>query len=140
MKTFFERLLGMPFSLRQKRLARRRPALTEMEFVTQVTEQGGDSTASVALWRMLRDWIYVPEFTPYPNDSLGSVFGIAEEELDEDLILGILRELELAVPSSQTILDFGAVDTPLRVAVLVALCRKQAQPPSSSDGVPRGKR
>ena len=50
-------LFRLPFSLRQRHLARDRKALTETEFVG---------------------------FTPYPEDSPGSVFGITEEEKDED--------------------------------------------------------
>lgn len=80
--------------------------------------------AAVALWNRLRDWTYVSDFTPYPTDSLGSVFGMAEEELDEDLVLAILQELNVPVPSKELVAEFGTADTPARVALLVALCRK----------------
>lgn len=124
LRTLLKNLLSLPFSARQRRLARNRPPLSETAFVEHIAEQGGDEMAAVALWRHLREWA-VDDFTPYPTDSLGSVFGIAEEELDEDLILGILRELNVPTPSSEMLSQFGAVDTPLRVAQLVALCRKR---------------
>lgn len=117
-------LLGLPFSSRQRRLAQKRQALSETEFVQRIADQGGDALAAAALWSRLKDWTYVNDFTPYPTDRLGSVFGIAEEELDEDLILGILRELNVPTPSNEFLSEFGVIDTPIRVAQLVALCRK----------------
>jgi hypothetical protein len=120
---YLKQVLGLPFSFRQKSLAGNRKALSETEFVQQIAEQGGDGVAAAAIWRFLKEWGYEDGFTPYPTDSLGSVFGIAEEELEVDLILGILRELNLATPSQKVIDDFGVVDTPLRVALLIARCR-----------------
>jgi hypothetical protein len=117
-------ILALPLSLRQRRLARARKPLAESEFVQRIVDQGGDSMAAVAVWRRLREWCVMEGFTPYPGDSLASVFGIAEEELDEDLILGILTELNLQPPSEQLLKDFGPVDTPVRVAQLVGLSRR----------------
>ena len=74
-----EALLALPFSFRQRRLAQARQSLSETEFVKQIIAQGGDEKAGVAVWRHLSDWGYVDGFTPYPTDSLGAVFGIAEE-------------------------------------------------------------
>jgi hypothetical protein len=102
--------------------------LTESEFVQRILEQGGDHMAAVAVWGRLREWCFVEGFTPYPGDSLAWVFGIAEEELDEDLILGILTELNLQPPNEQLLKDFGPVDTPLRVALLVGLTRRSGAP------------
>jgi hypothetical protein len=129
MSKVIKNLLGFPFSSRQGRLARERQALSETEFVQRIVGQGGDALAAAALWRRLKEWTCVNDFTPYPTDSLGSVFGIAEEELDEDLLLGILRELGLSTPSNELLSEFGVVDTPLRVAQLVAQCRR---PPVTS--------
>jgi hypothetical protein len=78
--------------------------------------------------RRLKEWTVVPDFTPYPGDSSGSVFGIAEEELDEDLILSMLRELAVPIPTKAQVSAFGPVDTPLRIAQLVALCRRSTAP------------
>jgi hypothetical protein len=122
--SLLQTLLALPLSVRQKRLTRGRKALTAAEFVQQITDQGGDRDAAVLIWRHLADWGYVAGFTPYPTDNLPSVFGIDEEELDEDLILSILTELKLPVPSQEFLAQFGSVDTPLRVAELAAQCRK----------------
>jgi hypothetical protein len=124
MSNLMKKLLGLPFSLRQKRLAGDRMALGEPEFVQQIAEQGGDRMAAGVIWRFLRDWGYEDGFTPYPTDNLGSVFGIAEEELETDLVIGVLRELNIPMPTQELVDEFGAVDTPLRVALLVARCRE----------------
>jgi hypothetical protein len=128
MANIVERLFGVPFSWRQRRLARFRSPLTESDFVKSITEFGGDRMAAVVLWRRLKDWTSVRDFTPYPGDSLGFVFGIAEEELDEDLILDVLKELAVPIPTQAQLSAFGPIDTPLRIAQLVAFCRRSTAP------------
>jgi len=56
------------------------------------------------------------------------VFGIAEEELDEDLILDVFSILELATPSEPELKAFGVIDTATDIARLVALTRSIEQP------------
>jgi hypothetical protein len=114
----------MPFSARQARLAQKREALNEEEFVRRIAHDGGDRDAATVLWTKLVNSRYPDNFTPYPSDSLLKVFGIAEEELDEDLILAILNELNVRPPSKEVLSQFGVIDTPLRVAQLIALCRR----------------
>lgn len=116
-------ILALPFSHRQKRLMKSRPALSMDEFVRQVSDAGGDREAAAAVHRKLMDWAYVDGFTPYPEDSLGQVYGIAEEELDEDFILDILNVLSVPLPSKERLSAFGPVATPLQVAQLVSLAR-----------------
>jgi len=126
MKHVLKTVLGLPFSLRQKRIARTRIPMTDSEFVHQIVKQGGDRDAASAVWRKLKEWGYEDGFTPQPADSLSSVFGIAEEELDEDLVLDILKELNVSVPNREVVGAFGVIDTPLQVAKFVAHCRRVA--------------
>jgi hypothetical protein len=116
-------LLGQPFSGRQKRLAESRPAMCEADFVSSIEQRNGDGQAARAIWQKLRDWCYDPSFAPGPEDDLEYVFGIAEEELDEDIILDIFKALRLEVPGEAEVKAFGDVDTPLRIAQLVAQSR-----------------
>jgi hypothetical protein len=118
-------LLGLPFSDRQKRRGRQRKPLDEAEFVREIMVGGGDRAAAILVWKKLQDWVCAENFTPYPSDNLENVFGIAEEELDEDLILSILQELSVPPPSDEALSVFGRIDTPLRVAQLVARCRAE---------------
>jgi hypothetical protein len=121
-----QNLLALPFSLRQKRLARSRRPPTEMEFVQQIGDEGGDRDAALSVWRRLTTWGYIDGFTPYPTDSLSNVFGIAEEELEVDILQGILTELGAPMPTQELCDRFGPIDTPLQVARFIALCRKSA--------------
>lgn len=116
-------ILALPFSRRQKRLMKSRSPLSEGDFVDQVIAEGGDREAAIIVYRKLREWTYAEDFTPYPEDSLGQIYGIAEEELDEDLILDTLNGLRVTPPSKERVATFGPVDSPLRVAQLVSLAR-----------------
>jgi hypothetical protein len=100
-----------------------RVALSKSKFIDAISRLGGDAEAADILYSKLQDWIYAEDFTAYPEDNLGSVFGIAEEELDEDLILDIINELGLAVPTQAQMREFGPVETALDVARLAAFIR-----------------
>jgi hypothetical protein len=117
-------ILGLPFSWRQRRLAKHRRALKQSEFVQQITSQGGDGPTAESLWERLKDCIYTDAFTPYPTDDLQAIFGITDEELDEDLVLAILREEKVSIPTEEILSDFGPTWTPLQVALLVKRCRR----------------
>lgn len=120
---FLQKVLALPFSRRQERLAMERPRLSEDQFAKQVVDEGGDEEAAYIIRKKLCDWAYAGEFTPYPDDDLTRVYGIAEEELDEDLILAVLNELGVPPPNAEQLKEFGSVETPLRVARLVSFAR-----------------
>ena len=107
---------------RQRQLARTRKALNETEFVQQIADQGGDRIAAVAMWGFLKEWGYRDKFTPYPTDDFDSLFGIDVEEV-EDLLIKVLKDLNVSMPSQKLIDAIGPVNTPLRVALLVARCQ-----------------
>ena len=118
-------LLGLPFSFRQTRLANSRPRIDKAEFVLRVVSQGGDRRGAEILWdALVSNWAN-KGFSPYPEDSLGRVFGIADEELDDDLISHTLNSLELPLPNREFTKRFGEIDTPLRIAQLVSECRQR---------------
>ena len=127
--------LTLPFSFRQQRLARKRRPMDESEFVQSIASDGGDDEAARLLYRALLDWVYVDGFSPRPADKLSVVYGIAEEELDEDLIRNIFQQLELNLPKFETIKEFGKIDTPVQIAQLIRYVRlngEQPKPPSPS--------
>ncbi|HXC74279.1 MAG TPA: hypothetical protein VN640_06320 [Sphingomicrobium sp.] len=127
-KSLVQRILAFPFSGRQSALSKSRPSLSASDFVGLIRDSGGDVEAAKIIHSKLQDWIYHQSFTPYPGDSLASVFGIAEEELDEDLILDVFSILELATPSEPELKAFGVIDTATDIARLVALTRSIEQP------------
>lgn len=113
----------MPFRLRQKRLAKEREPLTESDFVASIANAGGDPEAARLVHQELQGWLYAEGFTPYPSDDLERIYGIAEEELDEDLILGVFKQIGLQPPNSEAVKVFGKVQTPLDVARFVKVAR-----------------
>lgn len=117
-------IFSMPFNLRQKRLTQSRDPLSKSKFVQQIVDNDGDMEAAEIIHQMLQDWIYVNEFTPYPTDNLETVFGIAEEELDEDIIQGILNQLNVATPSKTCIDSLGSVNTSIKIAKLIKLSKR----------------
>jgi len=117
-------LFGLPFSYRQKKLAASRPPIDKEQFVSRILAEGGDERAAAMVWdALVADWV-IEGFTPYPEDSLGRVYGIAEEELDDDLIARTLKELGLPIPDRDFVKRFGMIDSPRRVAQFVSECRR----------------
>lgn len=122
-KGVVQRFLARPFSTRQLALANNRPPLSQSDFVSRIAQAGGADDAATIIHSKLQDWIYHDGFSPYPDDSLGSVFGIAEEELDEDIILDVLNKLGLSAPPQQVVEAFGPIDTATDIARFVARAR-----------------
>lgn len=113
-----------PWAWRQRRLAASRVSLSQVEFLTLIEERGGDPEAGSLIWTHLHEWGLEKRFTPHPEDNFTCVFGIAEEELEMDLIADILTRLELPLPTTALLKEFAAVDTPLQVARLVSEMRR----------------
>lgn len=120
-------IIAMPFSLRQKRLVKNRDHLTRLNFVAKIVEAGGDREAAGLIHDKLSDWIYIREFTPHPDDDLENIYGIAEEELDEDIILEILNKIDVKLPSAERLMAFGRIDTPIRLARLIKTARSESE-------------
>ena len=59
------------------------------------------------------------DFTPNPPDSLLKVYSLAEEDLDVDIIMDILKKLNCGVPDQATVDAIGAINTPADVVRFV---------------------
>lgn len=114
------KLIGnLPFSLRQRKLIHTRKAMSREEFIESIVNKGGDGEAASMLWEAIFSSRVIDGFTPYPDDSLGHLFGIAEEDLDEDIIMRIFHELNIPLPNTSFVKSFGPIDTALDVARLI---------------------
>lgn len=122
-----QKVLAFPFGARQRALTRNRRPLSLFEFTEAIASAGGDPQAAPLIHEKLQDWIYQEDFTPYPDDSLGLVFGIAEEELDEDLIIDLFLQLDVPIPAEDEMMSLGPIDTAVDVARLVALARSSSE-------------
>lgn len=119
------RSILQPWSVRQRQLAGARPPLGDHEFVTEIAERGGDPDAAFLILAHLKDWGLEQGFSPYPDDDLERVYGIAEEELEADLLSAILKRLSLPLPTTANLTRFGPVQTPAQIAQLVAQIRRR---------------
>jgi len=113
--------LEMPFSLRQRRLSSIRSAITKDEFISMLTSTPSASTIAGMLWDKLNDVKVHDDFTPYPDDDLSQVYGLSDEDLDEDVILFILHSVKREVPSKEAIARFGPVRTPRDIVRFIAI-------------------
>lgn len=125
--SFLARLFAFPLARRQRTLMADRSPMNEADFSLAISDAGGDAPAAPLIRSKLMRIVVEPGFTPYPEDSLYRVFGLADEDLDEDLILAVLIELGLEPPDQASVLSFGAIDTPLRIAQFVTFTRSFAR-------------
>ena len=94
------------------------------QFVRQIVGAGGGEDAVLFILDHLRDWVCVGSFTSYPHDIFSNIFGIAEDGLDEDMILGVIRRLGLSVKDVSSFRFAASVDMPVQIAKLAAGVRK----------------
>lgn len=116
-----KRLLEMPFSGRQMRLAANRPRMSKEQFVNDVASSDLGRLAADLLWEKLVEVAVCDQFTPYPSDDLLKVFGLAEEDLDEDIIFEIITTIGSTVPGSVVLKEFGPVNTPADIVRLIEI-------------------
>ena len=128
-------LLGLPFSHRQRKLAASRPSIEKEQFVSMISLDSADRSTAEKVWDALATCRVDEAFAPYPDDSLEHVYGIAEEELDQDLIARILKDLDLPIPDREFTLRFGVVDSPRRVAHFIREWRRRAATEAGVGGV-----
>ena len=114
--------LGLPCSARQRSLFRTRPPMDKSAFISSVIECGGDEDAAGFVWESLAQWILFDGFTPNPEDSLYRVFGIAGEEVDDDIVLNYLDTSGLSVQVAQRLAP-DSVDSALEICQFISRVR-----------------
>lgn len=114
--------LGLPYSARQRSLCRSRAPLDKPAFVAATSAAGGDEDAAAFVWDNLSQYVFYDGFTVYPEDSLYRLFGIANEEVDEDIVLAYLEKSGLSVPVAQQ-LAAGEVDSALEICRFISKVR-----------------
>jgi hypothetical protein len=95
-----DQVLQWPLYKRQRALAANRPVLTKNDFVGQISTTAIGRAAAELLWEELEALKVVDEFHPDPLDDLLKVYGLADEDLDEDIILAIIRRGWFHCPQS----------------------------------------
>ena len=93
--------------------------MSKERFVDFVATSDLGRLAAGLLWEKLMEAKVCDELTPYPDDDLHKVFGLAEEDLDEDIVLAVIEETRSTIPSKDVLEKFGAVNTPADIVRLI---------------------
>jgi hypothetical protein len=114
--------LGLPYTARQRSLSRSRAPMDKPAFVAEISAAGGDEDAAAFVWDNLSQYVFHGGYTVYPEDSFYHLFGIANEEVDEDIVLAYLEKSGLSVPLAQQAAT-GSVDSALEICRFISKVR-----------------
>jgi hypothetical protein len=118
--------LQIPFSRRQHKARAGRDDVTRERFIAALAADDVEMLAAGILWDKLVEVAVVPDFRPEPEDDFTYLYGLADEDLDEDIIMGLLNELELPLPSIKTVGGIGPIKSPRLLMSLVGAARRAA--------------
>lgn len=93
------------------RVMQSRASYTKDDFARFFEQQDVPQKILDEVWDALVDVAVVEDFKPHPDDDIGWVFGAAEEDLDEDIILALLHRCGCRVPTMEEMLPMDPVDT-----------------------------
>ena len=104
-------VLEWPLRRRQTRLMKSRGSYTKEDFARFFEQQAVPQKILDEVWDAIVDVAVVEDFKPHPEDNLEKDFGLADEDLDEDVILALLHRCGCRVPPVEEALQWGPVDT-----------------------------
>lgn len=113
-------MFQFPFRHRQKAALSERRNVTKAAFVGQLAQSDLERRAAGKLWDLLVDAAVVEDFRPLPDDDFLRLYGLADEDLDDDIIFSILQSVGLT-PSSEVITAAGVMRSPKDFIRLVRL-------------------
>jgi hypothetical protein len=105
-------VVQLPFSWRQRRARALRDEMTRERFVAELASGDAEELAARLLWDKLVDIAVVPDFRPSPDDNFLYIYGLADEDLDDDLILRILTTLKRNPPPPPLVRRIGPISSP----------------------------
>ena len=109
-ETMLQRILDWPFRGRQLRAMNLREGYTKDHFQEQLLNAGADTETIEQVWTLLADHA-VEGFKPKPEDNLQYLFGLAEEDLDEEVILALLEANGCHIPNESEVARMGPLDS-----------------------------
>jgi hypothetical protein len=118
-QSLIQRLLDWPFQGRQLLAMKQREGYTKGDFRRQLCDAGGDDEVIEQVWTILADHA-VDGFKPRPENNLQYMFGLAEEDLDEDVILRLLEANGCRIPDDSEVAAMGPVDTVADLVMFVS--------------------
>jgi len=123
-------ILNFPWRRRQKLARKNRNGVTKEDFVAALAADPEERRAASLLWDLLVEAAVIEDFRPLPDDDFLRLYGLAEEDLEEDIILKVLEAAARAVPPPATVRELGEISTPARLLALVRAAppRRDAEP------------
>lgn len=109
-ESLVQRIVDWPFRGRQLRAMKARKIYTKNNFQEQLSDAGGDSEVIEEVWAILTDHA-IDGFKPKPEDNLQYIFGLAEEDLDEDVVMKLLETYSCRIPSESELASMRSIDT-----------------------------
>ncbi len=82
---------------------RARQSHSKEEFVGFFAGRGVAREIADEVWKILTENAAIDGFKPHPEDDLLAVFGLAEEDLDEDVVLELLQHCGCRIPQPSDI-------------------------------------
>jgi hypothetical protein len=116
--------LWLPLRRRQERLMRERGSLDAEAFVT-IAKDEFERRLLIRLWDYLRAEAVIHDFRPAVDDDLLAVYRLAEEEVDDDIILNFMTELGIDIPPQSEIDAFGPINTPRKIVQFMSEVRQR---------------
>ena len=104
-------------------------------FVDALASDELERQAAGLLWDKLIEIAIVPDFRPSPDDNFLHIYGLADEDLDEDVILAILKSLKRVPPAEAVMTEIGPITSPQQFMQLV---RQTVQADERMETSPRG--
>lgn len=117
-------ILQWPFRSRQQRLMADRVLYTRSEFAQFFLERDVPRPIVDETWNALVEAAVIPGFRPKPEDELLATFGLADEDLDEDVVLRILERCGCRIPTPDEVMHSRPFKT---VADLVEFATRMSQ-------------
>ncbi|HLL30426.1 MAG TPA: hypothetical protein VK403_05470 [Allosphingosinicella sp.] len=105
-------VVQLPFSWRQQRVQAQRNSVSRERFIAALANNEIEVRAAGHLWDKLREIAVVRDFRPCPEDDFLHLYGLADEDLDEDVILAILTVMEREPPSPAALQRIGKIRSP----------------------------
>jgi hypothetical protein len=89
-----------------------------------LSNAGGDSEVIEEVWTMLTGHA-IDGFRPKPEDNLQHIFGLAEEDLDKDVVLKLLETYSCRIPNESELASMKPVDTVQDLVMFVSALKPQ---------------
>lgn len=118
-ESVLQKILDWPFRGRQLDAMKTREDYTKSNFQEHLSNAGGDSEIIEEVWTILTGHA-IDGFKPKPEDNLQYIFGLAEEDLDEDVILELLKTYSCRIPNESELASMKPVDTVQDLVIFVS--------------------